>query len=48
MKYFENAKTLDELKAAYRRAAMLHHPDMGGDVAEMQRINAEYAARFEV
>ena len=48
MKYFENAKTLDELKAAYRRAAMLHHPDMGGDVAEMQRINAEYATRFEV
>lgn len=46
-KYFENVQTLDELKAAYRRAAMQHHPDTGGDVAEMQRINAEYEERFE-
>lgn len=47
-KYFVNCKTLDELKKAYKAAAMKHHPDMGGDTATMQAINAEYEARFEV
>ena len=30
MKYFTNCKTLDELKAEYRRLAMANHPDRGG------------------
>ena len=47
-KFFENCKNLDELKKAYKAAAMKHHPDMGGDTATMQQINAEYEARFEV
>lgn len=47
-KYFINCKTLDELKKAYKAAAMKYHPDMGGDTATMQAINAEYEARFEV
>ena len=47
-KYFVNCKTLDELKKAYKAAAMKYHPDMGGDTATMQAINAEYSARFEV
>ena len=47
-KYFVNCKTLDELKKAYKAAAMKYHPDMGGDTATMQAINAEYEARFEV
>ena len=47
MKYFTNCTTLDELKKAYKAAAVKHHPDMGGDTATMQRINAEYSARFE-
>lgn len=46
--YFVNCKTLDELKKAYKAAAMKHHPDMGGDTATMQQINAEYEARFEI
>ena len=46
--YFTNCKTLDELKKAYKAAAMKNHPDMGGDTATMQAINAEYEARFEV
>ena len=47
-KYFVSCKTLDELKKAYKAAAMKYHPDMGGDTATMQAINAEYEARFEV
>jgi len=46
--YFNQVNTLDELKKVYRRLAMQHHPDRGGDVETMQRINAEYQARFEV
>lgn len=47
MKYFTNCKTLDELRAEYRRLAAIHHPDVGGDVATMQAINAEHDAAFE-
>ena len=47
-KYFVDCATLDALKAAYRKAALQYHPDLGGDTATMQAINAEYAARFEV
>lgn len=46
--YFVNCKNLDELKKAYKAAAMQNHPNMGGDTATMQAINAEYSARFEV
>lgn len=28
---------------AYRRAARAHHPDRGGDLARMQRVNAAWA-----
>ena len=47
MAYFTGCSTLDELKKAYKAAAMKHHPDVGGDTATMQAINAEYEARFE-
>ena len=47
-KYFVNCGNLDELKKAYKAAAMKNHPDLGGDTATMQAINAEYEARFEV
>lgn len=46
MKYFMNCKTLDELKREYRRLAMIHHPDVGGEVETMQAINAEYDNLF--
>ena len=45
-KYFEACRTLDELKAAYRKAALANHPDTGGTVAAMQEINAEYEEAF--
>jgi hypothetical protein len=42
MKWFTNIKTLDELRTAYRKLAVLHHPDKGGSTADMQEINNEY------
>ena len=48
MKFFENCRTLDELKAEYRRLAMKHHPDRGGDLETMKQINAEHDRVFEI
>ena len=45
-KYFENCKTLEDLKKEFRRLALLHHPDVGGDTATMQEINAEFDRVF--
>ena len=42
MKWFQNVKTLDELRTMYRKLAMQHHPDRGGSTQDMQEINAEY------
>lgn len=33
----------EDIKRAYRRLAMKHHPDKGGDEAEFKRINEAYA-----
>lgn len=46
--YFKKVNNLEELKAEYRRLAMQHHPDVGGDTAVMQEINAEYDRLFPV
>ncbi len=43
MKFFSDCSTLEEVKAAYRKLAVLHHPDRGGDTATMQELNKEYA-----
>jgi len=39
-------ETLEELKAMYRKLAMQHHPDRGGDTETMKAVNAEYDALF--
>ena len=44
---FENIMNLDELRKAYRAAAMKSHPDHGGSVEEMQKVNAAYEIRFQ-
>ena len=40
--YFSRFDSVESIKSEYRRLAMLHHPDRGGDTATMQAINAEY------
>ena len=37
-----------ELKKEYRRLALQHHPDKGGDTAIMQQVNIEFERLFEV
>lgn len=34
--------TQEEIKAAYRRLAMKHHPDRGGSADEFQKIKTAY------
>jgi hypothetical protein len=43
MKWFNECKTLDEVKTTYKKLAKQYHPDLGGDTATMQEINKEYA-----
>ncbi|MBN2611164.1 MAG: J domain-containing protein [Bacteroidales bacterium] len=43
MKYFKDVLTVEELKSVYRRLAMLYHPDRGGNIDEMKKINSEYS-----
>ncbi len=47
MTYFNGIISREELKAAYRRLVMMYHPDHGGDVEIMKRINYEYAYRLK-
>ena len=44
MKYefFKNVTSKEELYSQYKKLAMEHHPDHGGRVEDMQKINAEY------
>ena len=47
MTYFNNVCTLEELRKQYKELLKTHHPDNGGNVAQMQEINAEYDALFK-
>ena len=48
MTYFQNIHSLAELKKEYRRLALQHHPDKGGDTAIMQQVNTEFERLFKV
>lgn len=43
MKFFNNCKSLDEVKATYKTLAKQFHPDKGGDLEIMKAINNEYS-----
>ena len=47
MTYFKNINTLEELRKQYRDLLKIHHPDNGGNVSDMQEINAEYDKLFK-
>ena len=48
MTYFKNINTLEQLRKQYKELLKIHHPDNGGNVANMQEINAEYDRLFKV
>lgn len=48
MAYFKNVNTLEQLRKQYRDLLKTHHPDNGGNVSEMQEINAEYDKLFKI
>ncbi|MCM1568061.1 MAG: J domain-containing protein [Roseburia sp.] len=50
MKWFDRSKlhTIAELKSAYKELLKIHHPDNGGQVSDMQEINAEYDTLFSI
>ena len=43
MTYFNNVCTLEELRKQYKELLKIHHPDNGGNVAQMQEVNTEYS-----
>ena len=45
-RWFDECKGLNELKSVYRKLCKENHPDLGGDTATMQDINAAYDAAF--
>ena len=47
MAYFNNITTLEQLRKQYRDLLKIHHPDNGGNVSQMQEINAEYDKLFK-
>lgn len=42
-RYFDHLNTLAAIKAEYKNLVKKNHPDVGGDTATMQEINAQYA-----
>lgn len=48
MKYFKAIKSLESLKAQYKKLAIANHPDNGGTLEKMQEVNAEYDQLFPV
>jgi DnaJ-class molecular chaperone len=44
--FIPTPKTLEELKAQYRKLAMQHHPDRGGNNEAMKAVNNEYDELF--
>lgn len=46
MKWFTGVTNIQTLRQRYRELLKEHHPDNGGNVSDMQSINAEYDRLF--
>ena len=49
-KYFnlDKISTLEELKREFKRLALIHHPDRGGNIVEFQNLNNEYEKLYHI
>lgn len=47
MKWFNDVRTVEELRKQYRELLKQYHPDNGGNVSVMQEINVEYDRLFD-
>lgn len=47
MKWFQDVKTLDELRKLYRKLVVKYHPDNGGSEEIIKQVNAEYEILFK-
>lgn len=47
MKWFQEVNNMDELRRQYKKLLLKNHPDNGGNVSDMQEINAEYDLLFD-
>ena len=46
--YFNGVSTMQELKTTYKKLASVFHPDNGGELEQMQLLNAEYDEVFSI
>lgn len=42
MKWFKGITNMEQLRKRYKELLKIHHPDNGGNVSDMQEINAEF------
>lgn len=47
MKYFDNCKTIEDVKKTYHKLVKALHPDNGGDPESFKEMQAEYMKVFE-
>ena len=48
MTWFTGLNDIETLRKRYRELLKIHHPDNGGNVSDMQSINTEYDALFDI
>ena len=46
-RFFDNCKTLDELRKTYKELLQKYHPDNGGDLEICKMVNVEYKKAFD-